>query len=99
MKHKLRSEILDALGERLVLMDHVEVRGDAIVTRWRVSGRNDRGISSLAIPPNGRRLEITVFTVDRTFEGQPRRSVYLDLAAVYAQLGDEGSPSDEEWSA
>jgi hypothetical protein len=98
MRRKLRSEILDALGDRLVLMEKVEVRGDAIVTRWRVSGCNDRGIPSLGIDANGKRLEILAVTVDRTGGGKLDRTVYLDLAAVYSQLGDDVWP-DEEWSA
>ena len=98
MRRKLRSEILDALGDRLVLMDHVEVRGDAIVTRWRVSGRNDNGIPTLGIGANGKRLEITVYTVDRSTDGTLRRTVYMDLSAVYAQLGDDPTRSEQEWS-
>ena len=98
MRRKIRSEILDALGDRLVLMEKVEVRGDAIVTRWRVSGRNDRGIPALGIEANGKRLDIMAVTVDRSDNGKLDRTVYLDLAAVYAQLGDDVWP-DEEWSA
>jgi len=99
MRRKLRSEVLDALGERLVLMEKVEVRGDAVVTRWRVSGRNDRGIAALGIEPNGKTLDVVAVTVDRSRDGQRVRTVYLDLAAVYAQLGDDVASDDEEWSA
>jgi hypothetical protein len=100
MRRKLRSEILDALGERLVLMEKVELRGDALITRWRVSGRNDRGIPALGIEANGKTLDVTAVTMDRAVDGQRVRTVYLDLAAVYAQLGDDVEPdADQEWSA
>lgn len=90
MRRKLRSEIVDALGDRLVLIESVEVQGDAICTRWRVSGRNDRGIRSLGIGPNGRRLDIEVVTVDRPVDGVLRRATYLNLRDVYEQLTGNG---------
>ena len=55
-------------------------------------------IPALGIEPNGKTLDVAAVTVDRSRDRQRVRTVYLDLAAVYAQLGDDVA-SDEEWSA
>jgi predicted ester cyclase len=90
MRRKLRSEILEALQERLVVMQRVEIRGDTIVTRWRVSGRNDAGVPALGLPPNGKRVDVTVYTVDRVNGSDVLRTVYLDVTALSRQLADDG---------
>jgi hypothetical protein len=89
MRRKLRSEILESLRERLVVMQHVEIRGDTIVTRWRVSGRNDAGVPALRIAPNGKSVELTVYTVDRVEGDDMLRTVYLDLTELSRQLEDD----------
>ena len=89
MRRKLRSEILESLRERLVVMQHVEIRGDTIVTRWRVSGRNDAGVPGLGIPPNGKSVDVTAYTVDRVEGDDMMRTVYLDLTELSRQLEDD----------
>jgi hypothetical protein len=89
MRRKLRSEILESLRERLVVMQHVEIRGDTIVTRWRVSGRNDAGVAALGIGPNGKSVDVTVYTVDRVEGDDMLRTVYLDLTELSRQLEDD----------
>src|SRR5207247_4361530 len=89
MKGSLRIELFGALVDRKVSLVSIEARGSSIVTKWRITGRNDRGMPQLGISPNGRRLDVDVTMVDSLIGGIPRRFSMVDLNRVIDQIGDE----------
>jgi hypothetical protein len=89
MSGSLRTELFGTLTDRNVSLVSIGARGSSIVTRWRVTGRNDRGIRSLGIPANGRTLDVEAITVDSLVDGVPRRFSMVDLSRVIDQLGGE----------
>jgi hypothetical protein len=89
MSGSLRTELFGTLTDRNVSLVSIEARGTSIVTRWRVTGRNDRGIRPLGIPANGRTLDVEAITVDSLVDGVPRRFSMVDLSRVIDQLGGE----------
>ena len=52
-------------------------------------GRNDGGIPTLGIRPNGRLLNVEAVTVDSLIDGEPRRFSMIDLSRVIEQHGDD----------
>ena len=88
MRRSLRTELFGALAERNVSLVSIEARGSSIVTKWRITGRNDRGIPQLGIPANGRTLDVEAITVDSLVDGVPRRFSMVDLSRVIDQIGD-----------
>jgi hypothetical protein len=86
-------ELFDTLVERNVALVRIEARGTSVVTRWRVTGRNDRGIPQLGIPANGRMLDVDAITVDSVVDGAPRRFSMIDLSRVFDQIGGDGRES------
>ena len=52
-------------------------------------GRNDGGIPTLGIRPNGRLLNVEAVTVDSLIDGEPRRLSMIDLSRVIEQHGDD----------
>jgi hypothetical protein len=89
MKGSLRIELFGALADRKVSLVSIEARGSSIVTTWRITGRNDRGIPPLGISPNGRTLDVEATTVDSLIDGIPRRFSMVDLSRVIDQIGDQ----------
>ena len=89
MRGSLRTELFGALADRNVSLVRIEVRGSSIVTTWRITGRNDRGIPQLGVPPNGRRLDVQAVTVDSLVDGVPRRFSMVDLSRVLDQVGGD----------
>jgi hypothetical protein len=89
MKGSLRTELFGALVDRNLSLVSIETRGSSIVTRWRITGCNDRGIPQLGIPPNGRRLDVEAITVDSLIDGVPRRFSMVDLSRVIDQIGGD----------
>jgi len=89
MRGSLRTELFGALADRNVSLVAIEARGSSIVTKWRITGRNDRGIPQLGIGPNGKTLDVEAITVDSLVDGIPRRFSMIDLTRVIDQIGDE----------
>jgi hypothetical protein len=89
MTGDLRTELFDTLVDRNVALVTIEARGSSIVTTWRITGRNDRGIPELGIGPNGRTLDVEAITVDSVVDGVPRRFSMVDLTRVIDQLTGE----------
>lgn len=87
MRGSLRTELFGALADRNVSLVSIEARGSSIVTKWRITGRNDRGIPQLGIAPNGRTLDVDAITVDNLVDGIPRRFSIVDLSRVIDQIG------------
>jgi hypothetical protein len=89
MRGSLRTELFGGLVDRKVSLLRIEARDSSIVTKWRITGRNDRGIPQLDIPPNGRTLDVEAITVDGLVDGIPRRFSIVDLTRVIDQLASE----------
>jgi hypothetical protein len=89
MRGSLRTELFGALVDRKVSLIGIEARGSSIVTKWRITGRNDRGIPQLGIPPNGRTLDVEAITVDGLVDGIPQRFSLVDLTRVIDQLTED----------
>ena len=83
----LRHDLLDALDDIGLTLRWMESRGDAIVTQWRITGRNVRGVPRLGIPANGRRLDIDAIVIDRLADGEPERRMLVDMGRVMTQIG------------
>jgi hypothetical protein len=82
-------ELFGGLTERNVSLVSVEARGSSVVTKWRITGRNDRGIPQLGLSPNGRRLDVEATSVDSLIDGIPQRFSMVDLSLVLDQIGGE----------
>jgi hypothetical protein len=89
MKGSLRTELFGSLADKNVSLIAIEARGSSIVTKWRITGCNARGIPQLGIPPNGRRLDVEAITVDSLIDGVPRRFSIVDLSRVMDQIGGD----------
>jgi hypothetical protein len=89
MRRSLRSELFGGLVDRKVSLLRIEARDSSIVTKWRITGRNDRGIPQLGIPPNGRTLDVEAITLDGLVDGIPRRFSIVNLTRVIDQLTSE----------
>jgi hypothetical protein len=87
MKGSLRTELFGALADRNVSLVTIEARGSSIITKWRITGRNDRGIPQLGISANGLKLDVEAITVDSLIDGVPRRFSMVDLSRVIDQIG------------
>jgi len=90
-RRNMRNELFGSLADRNVSLVSIEARNGSIVTKWRITGRNDRGIPQLGIAPNGRSLDVEAVTVDSLIDGVPHRSSMIDLSRVIDQIGGEGA--------
>src|SRR3954451_2919887 len=95
----LRSAVLTALDRLNLSLERMESRDGAIVTHWRISGRNTRGVPDLGIPPNGRLLDVEAVTVDRIVDGRPDHRMLIDLSKVIDQLAPERRSREPSLSA
>ena len=89
IRRTLRTRVFDDLVDRKLWLVGIEARNDSLVIKWRVTGRNDRGIPQLGLPPNGRTLDVEAITVDSLVDGDLRRFSMIDLAHVIEQLSND----------
>ncbi len=66
----------------------MESRDGSIVSYWRISGRNVRGVPTLGIGPNGRTLDVQLITVDSVVEGVPYSRTLIDVSGLMAKVAE-----------
>ena len=69
MRRDIRDELLRALAEPRIWLERMESRNGSILSYWRITGRNVRGVPRLGIRPTGRALDIEAVTVDSVVDG------------------------------
>jgi len=93
-RNDLRQKLLKALAGSRISLERVESREGSIVSRWRITGRNVRGIPWLGIWATGREMTIRAVTVDSVVDGVPHSRTFIDLSLVVEQIDDlEGQRS------
>jgi hypothetical protein len=82
----IRKDLLRSLARAEVTLEKMESRDGSIVSYWRISGRNVRGVPTLGIEATGRILEVPFITVDSVVEGVAHSRTLIDLSAVMGQI-------------
>ena len=80
----IRKDLVRSLARPDVTLEKMESRDGSIVSHWRISGRNVRGIPMLGIEANGRMLDVRLITV-----GVAHSRTLIDMSGLMAQV-DEG---------
>jgi hypothetical protein len=91
----IRRDLLRSLARPEVTLEKMDSRDGAIVSHWRISGRNVRGVPTLGIEPNGRTLDVRLITVDSVVEGVAHSRTLIDVSGVMTQIRDDA----EEFAA
>jgi hypothetical protein len=90
----IRKDLLRSLARPEVTLEKMESRDGSIVSYWRISGRNVRGVPTLGIGANGRTLNVQLITVDSLVDGVAHSRTLIDLSDVMAQVpGDAEEPA------
>ena len=87
----IRSDLLRSLARPEVTLEKMESRDGSIVSYWRITGRNVRGIPALGITANGRTLDVQLITVASVVEGVAHTRTSIDLSSVMAQVEEHAS--------
>lgn len=85
----IRKDLVRSLARPDVTLEKMESRDGSIVSHWRISGRNVRGIPTLGIEANGRMLDVRLITVDSVIDGVAHSRTLIDMSGLMAQV-DEG---------
>ncbi len=85
----IRKDLVRSLARPDVTLEKMESRDGSIVSHWRISGRNVRGIPMLGIEANGRMLDVRLITVDSVIDGVAHSRTLIDMSGLMAQV-DEG---------
>jgi hypothetical protein len=93
MRRDIRDELLRALAEPRIWLERMESRNGSILSYWRITGRNVRGVPRLGIRPTGRALDIEAVTVDSVVDGVSQSRTLIDLSLLVAQIGDAADRS------
>lgn len=89
----IRRDLVRWLARPQVTLEKMESRDGSIVSHWRISGRNVRGVPSLGVAPNGRMLDVQFITVDSVVEGVAHSRALVDVSGVMAQIADHAEES------
>ena len=89
----IRKELLRSLARPEVTLLRMESRDGSIVSYWRISGRNVRGVPTLGIGPNGRTLDVPLITVDSVVDGVAHSRTLIDVSGVVAQVAEHAEES------
>ena len=81
----IRKDLLRSLARPEVTLEKMESRDGSIVSHWRISGRNVRGVPTLGIAANGRTVDVQLITVASVVEGVAHSRTLIDLSGVLAQ--------------
>jgi hypothetical protein len=84
----IRKDLVRSLARPEVTLEKMESRDGSIVSHWRISGRNVRGVPTLGIAANGRTLDVQLITVDSVVEGVAHSRTLIDLSGVMAHVRD-----------
>jgi len=84
----IRKALMRSLARPEVMLEKMESRDGSIVSHWRISGRNVRGVPTLGIEPNGRTLDVEVIIVDSVVDGVAYRRTLVDVSGVMAQVSE-----------
>src|SRR3954467_3650484 len=84
----IRKDLLRSLARPEVTLERMEPRDGSIVSHWRISGRNVRGVPTLGIEPTDRTLNVKVITVDSVVGGVAHTRTLIDLSSLMAPLED-----------
>ena len=82
----IRKDLVRSLARPEVTLEKMESRDGSIVSHWRITGRNVRGVPTLGIAPNGRTLDVRLITVDSVVDGIAHSRALIDLYGVMAQV-------------
>jgi hypothetical protein len=85
----IRKTLMRSLARPEASLERMESRDGSIVSHWRISGRNVRGVPALGIEPNGRTLDVEVITVDSVVDGVAYRRTLVDVSGVLAQVSED----------
>jgi len=85
----IRKDLLRSLARPEVTLERMEPRDGSIVSHWRISGRNVRGVPTLGIEPTDRTLNVKVITVDSVVGGVAHTRTLIDLSSLMAPLEDD----------
>jgi hypothetical protein len=85
----IRKDLLRSLARPEVTLEKMESREGSIVSHWRISGRNVRGVPTLGLEANGRTLSVQLITVDSVVEGVAHSRTLLDVSGVMAQVRED----------
>jgi hypothetical protein len=87
--HDIRKDLIRSLARAEVTLEKMESRDGSIVSHWRISGRNVRGVPTLGIEPNGRTVDVRVITVDSVIEGVAYSRTMVDVSGMMAQMHED----------
>jgi hypothetical protein len=85
-RNDLRKDLLRSLAGPEVTLEKMESRDGSIVSYWRITGRNVRGIPTLGIAPNGRTVDVQLVTVDSVVDGVAHSRTLTDVSGLMAQI-------------
>jgi hypothetical protein len=87
-RHDIRKDLIRALARPEVSLERMESRDGAIVSHWRIRGRNARGVPTLGIEATDALLDVQLVTVDSLVDGVAHSRTLIDLSDVIAQVDE-----------
>src|SRR3954469_9210458 len=84
----IRRDLLRSLARPEVTLERMEPRDGSIVSHWRISGRNVRGVPTLGVEANGRTIDGRLITVDSGLEGVAHSRTLIDVSGLMAQVDE-----------
>jgi hypothetical protein len=84
----IRKDLVRSLARPEVILEKMESRDGSIVSHWRISGRNVRGVPTLGVEANGRTIDVRLITVDSVIEGVAHSRTLIDVSGLMAQVDE-----------
>jgi len=84
----IRKDLVRSLAQPEVTLEKMESRDGSIVSHWRISGRNVRGVPTLGIEANGRTLVVRLITVDSVVDAVAHSRTLIEISDLMAQVDE-----------
>ncbi|HJX08779.1 MAG TPA: hypothetical protein VJ736_11995 [Actinomycetota bacterium] len=84
----IRKDLVRSLARPEVILEKMESRDGSIVSHWRISGRNVRGVPTLGVEANGRTIDVRLITADSVIEGVAHSRTLIDVSGLMAQVDE-----------
>lgn len=85
----IRKVLVRSLAQPEVTLQKMESREGSIVSHWRISGRNVRGVPALGLEADGYMLNVRLITVDSVVDGMAHSRTLIDVSGVMAQVRED----------
>jgi hypothetical protein len=92
-RNDIRKDLLRSLARPEETLEKMESRDGSIVSYWRITGRNVRGIPTLGIAPNGRTVDVQLVTVHSVVDGVAYSRTLTDVSGLMAQIAQHAEES------